>query len=749
MSNTNREQIKEIAKKAIQGYESATDPAQRQEYLNTYNNALDKLKAIKKQSEASIPDKISSSPVAEALEAVGAFGGATLDVLNDVGLGANKALTGLVSAVPEMVNLAADTFEEASEAVGLPVDTGLDRGTFYNWLSQYTGADQGPKSVFGNAFETVGEAGTMAAVSGPAAPYVFMAEMVRQTVADGVRYYLPNSEGAMTTASVLEMMPLSRAEITGAPSNTARGVNEVGLAQRLADQKAETLRQQNSPAQATADKLAMETASASELGYGYTRGQSTGNDITIALENKLATSPEGGVLVDLEAKNAQNFVDWTQKSFGIDASLQPDLLAKGLKNSYEVFKRKSQDAFKTTTRNAFNNVGDDVVFDASQIGGVVDGLIKKYKLDTPTITEANTALMNSLNAYKESLMTFKEVPVYTTQKVNGINRRVQSGTEKVPVGYKELTAQEVQSMLQDIGQMAFQGTVPAFAGVDIGYTKAIARQLGAGVKDMLDVASASGSQSATALTQARQTYNKALKDMQAVSDLPFIQLMDKPLSMISDADLLSTFQQLDTRGQGVALALLKSDAPETIPLLRNNVLKDLFEGARKDVTGSSKTEQVTTYDLGKVTKGLEDLQKNPLFQDADAKKAFNQYKALHKPILEKLIVSKGVAARAPEENMVLQATRLYSEIAGFVAGTAARYSGQVIERVAEGTIRMLADDRAMAKMAVTPDMPVIIHKALNKRRLTKEEAKKYQGFLDGYRTQLAVDIGQEDPEPQL
>lgn len=751
----NRAQLQQVAADAIKGYESAETPEQKQQYLQVFEEVEAKLNALPPEpKDKGSTQGIISSPLVEDVVSLGKGTASTvLGVANDLGLGINRVFTGLASLPYELPALAEAAVYEAADYAGLDIgDPALEQGKFFNYLADnYTSANQ--QAMLSESLASLGESAAVASVAGPMSLVqragVATAELLRQTLGDSVRVYGPDTKGAQNVASVLEMMPLSPAELGRTSLTRGRPITPEE-ARVIAEENAEARRAVNNKQQQTQDKAAIDQARASEQGYSLTQGQAGADTVTIGIENSLATMPEGGVLVEVSAQNAQNFANWVQKSF-VDLSniIKPEQLRASLDNAYKAYRAKAQQDFKTKTQQAFANVGDDLAFDTQPLLDFINSKITELE-DVPSITPEIKNIVKGLENLKGRLGTGDPVIEYKVIEKNGIKRRVPVVTDRINItGSRQLTAQEMQLFMADVGKMAFEGTIPAFAGVDAGFTRGFAKQLGSELQRTLDVAASGGSQSAQALKEARATYAQALGDMKAMGSLPFIKLLDKPIESIGDAELASAFQQLDTNGKAIALTILNNAGPDVVNTLRNNVLKDAFASARKEVAGKSGNAPVETYDLGKLQELLETMKDNPLFQDPKSIAGLASFEKNHKWIVERIRASELVPNKdLPSRTQLQRSMRTLTEVMGVIAGTQGRYASQVAERLAEVTEEVLRDPQAMARAAVEPAVPAIVKKALENKRISKEEAKKLDAWARGYQAQLAADIGQDDSEEE-
>ena len=750
-----REQLIGIANDAIKGYENAQTPEEKKEFLSIFEEAEAKLKALPKPPEPKgTTEAIKSSPMVEDIVSLGKDASETvLGIGNDLGLGINRVLTGLASLPYELPAMVEAAVHEGAGYAGIDMgDPYLTQGKLFNYLADnYTGANQ--QAMLSESLATVGEAGAVGLVSGPMSLFhragVATAEMIRQTLGDSVRVYGPDTDGAQNLASALEMMPLSPAEVGRTSWRNAKPATpEEAIV--TAQKNAEARRAVNNKEQQTRDRAAMDQARASEQGYSLTQGQAGTDTVTIGIENSLATMPEGGVLVEVSAQNAQNFADWIQRSFvNAQQIVKPEQLRASLSNSYKAYRAKAQQDFKTKTRQAFASVGDDLAFDTQPLLNFIDGKIAELQ-DVPSITPEIKNIVKGLENLKGRLGTGEPVIEYKTVERNGIKRRVPVTTDKINItGSRQLTAQEMQLFMADVGKMAFEGSIPAFAGVDSGFTRGFAKQLGSELQRTLDIAASGGSQSAQALKEARTFYAQALNDMKAMGALPFIKLLDKPIESIGDAELASAFQQLDTNGKAVALTILNDAGPEVVNTLRNNVLKDAFEGARVEVSGKYADAPLESYDLGKLQKLIETMKDNPLFQDSKSLAGLASFEKNHKWIIERIRAAEAVPNKElPTRTQLQRGMRTITEVMGVIAGTQGRYASQVAERLAEVLEETMRDPQALARAAVEPAVPAIVRKALENKRLSKEEAKKLDAWARGYQVQLAADIGQDDSEEE-
>lgn len=744
-------QLRSLAQDALQTANSTTDPmkaAEAREIADKAMRRLEELQGGRMQPQSIVSSIMESGPV----------------------VGAVKGAAGLLSAPYEIPALAATGLEAGAEMLGFEdVDLTpewLRPGAAYEFFAGEYAYKQSTSAV-GELLENIAEAGVEMAPALVAGPAAYLAavgiETTRKQLADVVRPY--GSAGELA-AMTIELAPVTPTQISAT----------TGL-----KPKADKLRPTSTKARENLEKKVIEQQEASigkhnirdyrqakGLGIQLTTGQASGDRKQLALENTLRGSEAGGVIVDLDAENANKVVKYITNAYDLSEvkRLEGPALQKALVKNYEDYKDNVQADFKRRTAEKFDNLPDDVTFDMAPVIAKVDELITQWKLPESGVPNEGDKVHNALIRLKDSLTNVetKEVIRYVRDPDTGIRKPIRTEV-KVGGDARQLTPAEVQKHLQDIGKMAFTGADPRFAGVDSGYTRAIGKQLGTAMKDVLNTASSQGDVAARQLVEARQYYESALKDMQVWGDIPFIKFMDGSVASMNSAEVVKRVKQVGDADMPHVVAILSQERPELIPQIRKSLMEDMFEANKKQVKGTG-TAMIDTYDVRGVMDGLKNLEQHEFFKNLpNGDRTINQMKALV-PTVERLLSHEGIKTKVGEPNKLNKLARMNSEIQGVLFGTPGRYTAQVLERGVETVVTILSDPRGLAMAAVSPELTPVVRKLLKSAenpklrtgkaipqdlKLSKTELRKIDAFITAYRSQLAADIarfGAQSQEPE-
>ena len=752
MNQAEAAQLKSLVQDALRTANSTTDALQAAQAREIADKAMQKLEAM--QGGGMPIQSASSSSLLESGPVVGAV----------------KGVAGLLSAPYEIPALAATGLEAGAKMLGFEdadlTPEWLKPGAAYEFFAGEYAYKQSSGAV-SELLENVAEAGVEMAPALAAGPQAYLAavaiETTRKQLADVVRPYGSSGELAAMTIELAPISPTQIAATTGIkpkadrlrPTSTKDREN---LEKKVIEQQEAAIGKQNIP----------EYRQAKGLGIQLTTGQASGDRKQLALENTLRGSEAGGVIVDLDAENANKVVQYVTKAYDLSEvkALDGKDLQDALVANYETYKNAVQADFKRRTSEKFANLPDDVTFDMSPVIAKVDELITEWKLPESGVPTEGDKVHNALLRLKDSLSNTetKTVVRYQRDPSTGVRKPVRTEV-KIPGSARQLTPAEVQKHLQDIGKMAFTGADPRFAGVDAGYTRAIGKQLGKSMKDVLNTASSQGDLAARQLTEARQYYDRALKDMQVWGDIPFIKFMDGPVASMNSADIVKRIKTVGDRDMPHVVAILSKERPDLIPQIRKSLMEDMFEANKKTVKGTG-TAMIDTYDVRGVMDGLKNLEQNEFFKNLpNGDKTLNQMKALV-PTVERLLSQEGIKAKVGEPNRLNKLARMNSEIQGVLFGTPGRYTAQVLERGVETVITILSDPRGLAMAAVSPELTPVVRKLLRSAespklktgkaipqdlKLSKTELRKIDAFITAYRSQLAADIarfGAQSQEPE-
>lgn len=734
-------ELKSIAQEALSVANSTQDFFEKSEAEKIAEQAISEAERLQAIDLGLVrgPNRIQSA--IEAATPEGSLSRGALNLGADVLGGAIKGVAGVASLPYELPALMAAGVESAAEKVGYDYDTPdwLRQGRFYEFLAGEW-AHRNPQSQIGIALENLGEAGAEMSPALMGGPFVYgaavTAELTRKQLADTVR---PYGKAGEYTAMAVESVPIGGPEFAAVAATVPfkKATPQMPSQKKIAKQKREQLGPVGQE----------ELTTAQEAGFELTVGQTSGDKAQLALENVLRNSPEGGVLIDLDVRNANRVPQFILKAYDLvkNPKLSGVELRTALTNAYEGYKKGRQAAFKKQTSDKFNALPDDVTFDISPILAKIDELKAKYVLDEDTVD--TNSVVKALDRLKKGLTDVETRTVIEYVRDNkGIRRAVKREIE-VPGGARQLTPQQIQKHLQDIGEMAFQGTNAKFADVSPGFTRAIGKELGISFKEILDSAAGQGDAAAVALKDARDFYNTQLADMKVWGDIPFIRFMDKSPASMNASDIIKTVKQVGDLDLPIVRELLNKERPDLIPQIQKSLIEDIIAKNQTVETRGSGIEGQKRVDVRGLLNDLSELQQNnAFFNDGASAQAIKQLQSII-PVIERTLAQQGVPAVAKEPFFTTLA-RMNSEIQGVLFGTPGRYTAQVGERVAETVVTIMGDPRGLAQAAVTPDLVPAVRKALRKQKLDKKELKKIYAWSAAYRLQLLDDIREEGERVQ-
>jgi hypothetical protein len=745
MSQEKIDSLKGIANEALTNADAAESPAQRQEFLNIAEEAIAKAETYRTQLNADPLEKVASSPVAEALKEGSAYAADLAgSTYNDVNTALSKTIAGLASAPYEIPAFVAGGGAAALRALGFDAENPLTQGKAYNSIVEFAGANRPYETQAGKSLENVTDAAVNAApfiATPPIAAAVFTEELLRGTLGDAARSYLPNGD---LVANIIEAAPVSPTQMSTAFNKKPLDVME---ATAKYEKQAAKRREGGDLMQQRMDREAAVLAKAQEHGVVLTRGDISGDTATIALENGLQRSGQGGILVDTRADTANNFMSWINRSFKAAKDISdPAKVKKTLDNVYQGYLTSEKARYDGLRSDLFKDIPKEATFNSQPLLDVISRIEREWNLVGPDVNiDAFSNNQRGIRAGLDSLR--KQLSEQSTKQVWDANLLTFKDVPSGEFAAKNISAAEFQRILADIGRATFKGDNPSFAGIDRNVTQAIGRDLGGSIKGILDDA-ATASPELAQLKAARDGFAKLMADQTAASQLPFLKMTDGPLNIKNKTNLLDDLLDLpDATSQRIAVNLIQDSAPELMGELRKRGLERVFKEAQMGQEGGTLARR-DMYNFDTMIKGMDNLESNLFFADAEGKRAFYSFKKELRPIMDIVANSQAVKGQYQAASAYEKVARIVTEISGVVGGTPARYASQVGERVTETLVDIMRDPRALSEAAVSPYVPKIIRKAMERQKLTQDELKKLQSFADAYRLRLAQEAGQNAAESQ-
>jgi len=276
---------------------------------------------------------------------------------------------------------------------------------------------------------------------------------------------------------------------------------------------------------------------------------------------------------------------------------------------------------------------------------------------------------------------------------------------------KDLTTQELQDLMSELGDVAWRGSGPGFEDLTPGVAKAMARELLYGFKGVLDDVNLTGQQkeAAEALQTARANFNARLDAMNVESNRSFIKFGISNLDSATPDQLLNQLKAIaqDTstptrKGQiEIVASMIRKEDPELWGQVKQLIFEDAFEGLR---------DEKGLIDFEKLQKATLELRKNKLlFGDKGDVNAFDGF-------IRQL---QGVFARYDRDIMSFadvasfyQAGKMSAEAAGAMLGPKGRYLGELAVKTGQLLRKGKFDPKMAAYFANNPDARLALVKAL-------------------------------------
>lgn len=383
-----------------------------------------------------------------------------------------------------------------------------------------------------------------------------------------------------------------------------------------------------------------------------------------------------------DAKQAQQIEDAMRKIANVGkGAKKPVDVKKKLVSAYNSWAKKRMENFRKANADDFGKLDRGIKFDLSNVVDEIDAIVEKYSLGT----------------------RLQEAPQNTLLK---IRRKLIS--EKGDI--KELSAPEVQAILQDLGQLAWKGSIAGLDDLNPGVAKSVAREMigvfDSALDNLANTSAELTGQQAQLLQDARFNYKArvtALKNESSGALMEFFKL--DPASSTPDAIVRKIESVSDDPDQ---VRIFSSLIQEELPDLWPDVKQVLFDREIAKLADSA-----GFLDVQKLQQARSKLLENQvLFGDASASKGLNELGSF----LDSL---EGIFARLdPQEFANLGAGNLYSklklgsEIGGSIGGPKPRYVGEAITKLALMFKGNRIPAEAAAYVASNPGAVQVMKKAL-------------------------------------
>ena len=624
------------------------------------------------------------------MEAVQAAGKNVLSSAESVGRGYLSGVAGLVSTpyeLPALVDAGYDYFTGEEQGVTNPF-TGepLELGGGYNEMSEF---------LFGNLnklpegrpwWERGGYYAGEAGVGGT--------QKAITTAVQGAGSGLLAEEN--TAAGIaLGVVPTGR---TGKRINPLKSGPEVTKAEKQPTSAQELGRELTEETGLQETRGMQEYRAALELPDG---SQEQLNALVKAKET-LALEEVGRI--NVEALGGYNAVSWAwadrQRQMALEDTLQrlaeatgqadAAQVTQGVARAFNTWEKARITDFKARNKADFDAVPDGVYFDMSGVVDRFDAIAEKYRAVNPDADDFTRTRAIDARVAMEKFM----------DRLFDKDRNL-----------RDLTTQELQDLMSELGDVAWKGTGPGFEDLTPGVAKAMARELLYGFKGVLDDVNLTGQQkeAAEALQTARSNFNARLEAMNIESNRSFIKFGISNLDSATPDQLLTQLKAItqDTstptrKGQiEIIASLIKKEDPELWGQVKQLIFDDAFAGLR-DADG--------LIDFEKLQRAVGDLRKNKLlFGDKGTVNEFDGFVRQLQGVFARF--DKSIKNFADVSNFY-RLGKASAEAAGAMLGPKGRYLGELAVKVGQLLRNGKFDPKMAAYFANNPDARVALTKSL-------------------------------------
>lgn len=416
----------------------------------------------------------------------------------------------------------------------------------------------------------------------------------------------------------------------------------------------------------------------------------------LALEELGRQTPEGIGSYNLtswayqDLKRQQALEDTLMRLAGAEGGVNPAKVREGVANAFNAWEKSRINDFKNRNRADFESIPKGVYFDVGPVLAKFDAIADKYGAVIPDADDMTKTRAIAARAAIEKI----------TARFFDSNGNM-----------RDLTAQEIQDTLSELGDVAWKGTGPGFEDLTPGVAKAMAREVIHSFDAVLDNPKLTADQldAADALRTARANFATRVNDMRIESDRVFMKFGIDGLDSATPEQLLNKLKAIaqdtstdNTKGQiEIVSSLVQQYDPQLWSQVKGLVFEDAFSNLR---------DQKGNIDFQKLQQASRDLQKNMLlFGDRGQ---INQFKGF----LNQL---EGIFARYDKDIMnfaevvdFYRAGKTGAEALGSAFGPKGRYLGELAVKVGQLLRKGKFDPRMAAYLANTPDAQIALTKSL-------------------------------------
>jgi len=379
-----------------------------------------------------------------------------------------------------------------------------------------------------------------------------------------------------------------------------------------------------------------------------------------------------------------------QKLAEATGQADPAVVVERVAQAFNKWEKSRIEDFKARNKADFDKIPDDIYFDMTSVLNSFDAIAEKYRavpVDADDFTKARA----------ESARLALE----------GFTRRLfdENGNQR------DLTANEIQDIMSELGDLAWKGSGPGFEDLTPGVAKAMARELLYAFKGVIKDENLVGPQkeAAEALINARDNFNARLDALNVESNRSFIKFGIANLDSATPDQLLAQLRAItqDTstptrKGQiEILTSLIRKEDPELWGQVKQLIFEDTFRGLR---------DEQGLIDLAKLQRAVEDLRKNKLlFGDKGAVNAFDGFiRQLQGVFARNDRVFKDFA----DVTSFYRQGKAGAEALGAALGPKGRYLGELAVKVGDLLRKGRFDPKMAAYFANNPDARIALIKSL-------------------------------------
>ena len=385
---------------------------------------------------------------------------------------------------------------------------------------------------------------------------------------------------------------------------------------------------------------------------------------------------------EADTERAQQIEDAMRKIVGVPKGRKkPVDVKKSLVSAYQGWSKRRMEAFRKANADDFAKLDKGIKFNLENVVDKIDELVDEYALGSRV----------------------QENPQNTLLK---IRRKIIDEQGNM----KDLSAVEIQAIMQDLGQLAWKGFIPGLDDINPGIAKAVSRRMISVFDEALDNISANSDEltaaQANALKEARQNYKAritALKDESSGALMSFFAL--DPASSTPN-DIVNKLESVSDDPDQVKIfsSLIQEEFPElwteTKQVLFNREIAKL-------------TDEAGFISVPKLRQAKERLLENEmLFGDSSSSQGLQRLEKLFDD-LEGVFYGMDASEIADlSQGNLYQTLKLGSEVGGSIGGPKPRYVGEAITKIAMMVKGNKIPAEAAAYIANNPEVTTVLTKAL-------------------------------------